>query len=205
MRKGVRSALVGALTVALAVVGVTTVVAGGRPDRASGPAGAATAPGGDESRLVLISGRDDHGLVATARVALYGHPGDGEPVAQAKDGTLARVVSTEGTWLQVRAVGDASVHGWVDDFYLRGTVHLVGPGPTCRVRVGGQWLAAGEQAVVLDVRGTRAKVRAVRSGRHGWVARSTVRELAPESGCGRPTASASPEARESGGHGHRHG
>ncbi|MFE9093369.1 hypothetical protein [Streptomyces sp. NPDC007264] len=169
---------VGAL--ALAAAAVVTAFLATAQDR---PAGTLSGDG----RLVLISGRDDHGLVATARVALYRQPGDLTPVAQVKDGVLARVLSVSGSLLQVRTVDRASVQGWVDDFYLRGTVHLAGPAPVCRVRLGGRLLPAGEQAVVLDVRGSEARVRDVRTGRSGWVPRSAVQELAPapEAGCAR--------------------
>lgn len=194
MRPLIRGTLIGAAALALAGVGVSTVIAAGGPDRTGGNTGS-----GGDGRLVLVSGRDDHGLLATAQVTLREHPGGGAPIAKASDGVLARVVSAKGTWVEVRTVGSPSVQGWVDDFYLRGTVHLTGPSPTCRVRLGGQWLPAGEQAVVLDVRGAQARVRVARTGQSGWVARTAVRELAPERGCARPGASASPDAP---GHGH---
>lgn len=198
MRPLVTGAAVGVLALALAALGISSVVAAGGPQRAGGATTGTLGSGGD-GRLVLISGRDDHGLLATAQVTLRQRPDAGTPAAQANDGELARVVSTKGTWVEVRTVENPSVQGWVDDFYLRGTVHLVGPAPACRVRLGGQWLAAGEQAVVLDARGTQALVRDAHTGRSGWVARSAVRELAPEHGCAGPAASAAPDAP---GHGH---
>lgn len=200
MRRKATHALVAALALAAAGTGGVVATAGG-PDRPGGGAGTdvADGPGGTDRRLVLVSGRDDHGLLATARVPLKEGPGGGRPVAQVKDGTLARVVSTQGTWLEVRTVEGRRVQGWVDDFYLRGRVHLVGTPPSCRVRVGGHRLAAGEQAIVLDVRGRQARVRVARTGRTGWVPRSAVQELAPVRGCARPGAPTSPD-----GHDHEH-
>jgi len=164
---------------------------------ASGPRQAGS--GSMDRRLVLVSGRDDHGLLAAAQVALREHPGGGNGVAQVDDGTLAEVVSTQGTWLEVRTVEGRTVQGWVDDFYLRGSVHLIGPAPACQVQLGGQWLAAGEQAVVLDVRGAQAQVRVIRTGQVGWIERSTVHELAPEHDCAQPATVTPPD-----GHSHNH-
>lgn len=201
MRPLVTAALAGVLALAagaaVAVAGSSDVShAGSRsPSGSRGPAGS----GGADGRLVLLSGRDDHGLLASAQVALRARPaGDGTPVARVADGTLARVVSTDGTWLEVRTVEGQPAQGWVDDFYLRGGVHLIGPPPTCRVPFNGQLLADGEQAVVLDVRGKQAQVRVTRTGQTGWVERSTVREWSPEQGCGQ---SDSPEPAD----GHHHG
>ena len=69
--------------------------------------------------VVLISGRDDHGLVARAAVGLQRSPTDTTVVGSAPDGTFARVVRTEGAWLDVRTVASAPEEGWVNDFYLR--------------------------------------------------------------------------------------
>ncbi|HEX6499411.1 MAG TPA: SH3 domain-containing protein [Micromonosporaceae bacterium] len=170
----VRTALAGVL----AAAGITAVVLAVAPHRVAGPADSGT-----EYHLVLVSGRDDHGLLATPQVVLRDRPGDGAPVGRVPDGTLARVVATRGTWLEVRTAEGPSVDGWVDDFYLRGVVHLVGPAPTCAVTLDGRSLPAGEQAVVLDLRGGRARVRVARTGRTGWVDRASVQELAPSHGC----------------------
>ncbi|WP_323101416.1 hypothetical protein [Intrasporangium sp. YIM S08009] len=141
--------------------------------------------------LVLVSGRDDHGELASPDVAVFSAPGGSRPVGEVRDGTLARVVALEGTWLHVRTLEGPRVEGWVDDFYLRREIHLVGAGPTCRATLGGHLLAAGEQAVVLDVRDGRARVQVARGSATGWVPRAAVHELAPREGCG---TDASPHA-----------
>ena len=134
--------------------------------------------------LVLVSGRDDHGELASPAVAVFSGPGSSRPVGAVRDGTLARVVGLEGTWLHVRTLEGPRVEGWVDDFYLRRELHLVGAGPTCRVTLAGRAQPAGEQAVVLEVSDGRARVRVVHGAATGWVPRAAVHELAPREGCG---------------------
>lgn len=68
--------------------------------------------------VVLVSGRDDHGLVYRAAVGLAAAPGETSYPVSVPDGTFARVVETRGEWKRVQAVGrDAA--GWVNDYYLR--------------------------------------------------------------------------------------
>ncbi|MFU8850128.1 SH3 domain-containing protein [Micromonospora sp. SL1-18] len=177
-----KAVLVGALL--LAAAGITLAAAGGPSvsARSATPAPASTGDG----RLVLVSGRDDHGLLATERVPLRDRPAaEAAATGDVPDGTLARVVEVRGTWLRVRAAEGPSAEGWVDDFFLRGGVHLVGPPPTCAVPFGDGTLPAGEQAIVLDLREDHAKVRINRTGDTDWVGRSLVRELAPDR-CGTP-------------------
>ncbi|NUO35179.1 MAG: hypothetical protein HOQ27_08955 [Dermatophilaceae bacterium] len=135
------------------------------------------------SPLVLISGRDDHGELAAALVELYAAPGGRTPVGEAPDGTLARVVGLDGTWLHVRTLEGPRIDGWVDDFHLRRELHLVGAAPSCRATLDGRALPAGEQAVVTELVGGRARVRLVHGSAAGWVARASVHELAPREGC----------------------
>lgn len=183
--------------------GVAVLVAGGVGIAAASPdGGAATghaaltppstvvaATPSAATALVLVSGRDDHGELASPAVALYSAPAGRMRVGRVPDGTLARVVASVGTWLQVSTVEGKAVQGWVDDFYLRRQVHLVGPAPTCRTRLSGKEIPAGEQAVVLEVRDGRARVQLVRTAAGGWVSRATVQELAPAESCsGTPTA-----------------
>lgn len=132
------------------VVGVAFLVAGGvGMGVASAGAGDGASAGVAHARtvavaeapspttpLVLVSGRDDHGEPASVDVPLYSSPAGRMPVGRVRDGTLARVVAVEGTWLQVRTVEGPLLEGWVDDFYLRRQLHLVGRGPACRVRLG---------------------------------------------------------------------
>lgn len=206
-----RTATVVTVAVVVAVV-VAAVVAGGvgiRVAAASAGAKDGATAGASRARtvavaeapapatpLVLVSGRDDHGELASADVPLYSAAGGHEPVGRVRDGTLARVVAVEGTWLQVRTVEGPPLEGWLDDFYLRRQLHLLGPGPTCRVRVGAHLLAAGEQAVVLEVSGDRARVALVRPPVDGWVPRADVREIPPRQGCGADRVPSAPR------HGH---
>jgi hypothetical protein len=69
--------------------------------------------------VVLVSGRDDHGLRALLAVPLYQAPDDSTAVARVPDGFLARVLEQRGTWLKIQALQLPSAIGWVDDFYLR--------------------------------------------------------------------------------------
>ncbi|MGH8893613.1 MAG: hypothetical protein ACRDWY_09980 [Actinomycetes bacterium] len=161
-----RALLVVIVALATVAVGSSVAAIAARPDDGTG-------------RIVLVSGKDDHGLVTSARVALLAAPNAADAVGAAGDGTLVEVVGTHGEWLEVRTVEGRAAQGWVNDFYLRGVVHLVGPPPSCHVTVGGRRHPAGGQATVEAVQADRVLVRAT-TGRHqGWVDRSVVRELAP--------------------------
>lgn len=76
---------------------------------------AASAPG----PVVLVSGRDDHGLVARARVELQRSPDDPAVTGSLPDGTFVRVVGQRGQWLEVRSFTVPPEQGWVNDFSLR--------------------------------------------------------------------------------------
>jgi hypothetical protein len=163
---------------AAVLLAVAAAVSTGCGSGASSPAEAPTTQPG--RHFVLISGRDDHGLLAQPRVPLYDRPSGTREVAEVADGTLARVVQVRGSWLEVEPLAAGSATGWSDDYYLRGVVHLVGPAPSCRVTVDGRRVAAGEQAIVLDVRGATATVRLVRAPSvTGSVPARYVRELPP--------------------------
>ncbi len=69
--------------------------------------------------VVLVSGRDDHGLQELALVPLFKAPDDTTVVAQAPDGSFARVVGQRGEWLQVQSIAPPIISGWVNDYYLR--------------------------------------------------------------------------------------
>jgi hypothetical protein len=159
---------------------------------------ARSSEGARHERTVLVSGRDDHGLVATTGVTLHESVQGRSLPGQVPDGTLAAVVNQRGTWLQVRTLEGPSLTGWVDDFYLRGTLRLLGPRPACTVAVAGALEAAGEPVTVLAVRDLLVRVLVDRDHREGWVTRSQVRELPPqhEDGCAVPTEA------HSGGHHH---
>ncbi len=108
--------------------------------------------------LLLVSGRDDHGALAQAEVALLDGP-DGSAVGTVPDGTLVEVLGTRGEWIEVRAIVGAPVDvaGWVNDFFLRGQVHVVADPPACPVPLAGEpgatpyaTLRPSEQVVLVD-------------------------------------------------------
>jgi hypothetical protein len=120
--------------------------------------------------IVLVSGRDDHGLLVSKTVALSRLPG-GEATSRVPDGTLVRVEATHGEWLQVRALERTAARGWVNDFYLRGTAHLTRrAGPFSR----------GAQVEMLAVDGARVQVRSLETRQGGWVSRRSLSELPAE-------------------------
>ena len=128
--------------------------------------GGGGAGGVPERELVLVSGRDDHGLLVQERVTLAAEP-EGEPEqASVGDGTLVRVVETRGEWLRVRTVEGRRAEGWVNDYYLRGTVHVCAPG-----------LPRSAQAEILSVGPRGVRVRTVEGARVADVPRASVSEL----------------------------
>lgn len=75
--------------------------------------------GGASNTIVLVSGRDDHGLVYRAAVGLQRSPTDTSVTGSVPDGTFARVLEHRSEWLKVRSVGTDPQEGWINDFYLR--------------------------------------------------------------------------------------
>jgi hypothetical protein len=162
-----------------AAVGLLVLLAGCSPSVAD------AGTGRPDGRMVLVSGRDDHGEVVDPVVPVYGAPASTRRVGGIADGTLAHVTGIDGTWLHVVSAEGAPVDGWVDDFFLRGVVHAVGPAPSCRVALAGELAEPGQQVVVFDVRGGRALVQAVDGRQRGWVPRDALQELGPQGpGCG---------------------
>ncbi len=111
-----------------------------------------------ERPLLLVSGRDDHGALQAGAVDLLDRP-DGDPIGVVPDATLVEVVDTDGEWLRVRAVEGTAGRGegWINDFFLRGQVHVVGRPPACPVPLvgepgGGAYaeLRPSEQVVLVD-------------------------------------------------------
>ena len=138
--------------------------------------------GGEEpARSVLIaSGRDDHGLLVQKTVALSAEP-EGPSVAEVPAGSLVEVVETRGEWIRVRSLQGAAT-GWANDFYLRGVAHLVGRVLGCPVleRGGGVFEPSTQVALVAYERRGGAlwlRVRALASGREGWVQPRALTEL----------------------------
>lgn len=133
---------------------------------ASAACGGETAAPEVQRSILLVSGRDDHGLLVEKMVGLSAEPG-GRVTERLRDGTLVRVVGLRGDWLRVRSLEGRARTGWVNDYYLRGTVHL-----DCRNPLG-----PSAQVELLDVHLARVRVRSVRDGRVAWVQRTAVSEL----------------------------
>jgi hypothetical protein len=72
----------------------------------------------------MLSGRDDHGLLARPAVALQRSPTDLTVTGSAKDGVFGVVKQEQGSWLYVRTVEATPQEGWVNDFYARGEAVL---------------------------------------------------------------------------------
>lgn len=83
----------------------------------AGCAGAADQDGA--GAIVLVSGRDDHGLLQLPKVPLYAEPEGSAVTGELTDGSFAEVLEERGTWLEIRSVAEPKVTGWVDDFFLR--------------------------------------------------------------------------------------
>jgi hypothetical protein len=162
---------------AVALVATAGLVAGCGPGRSFSGVDTGERPDG---RLVLVSGRDDHGEPRSETVSVYESADEQEIAGRIPDGTLAHVSEIEGQMLQVVTAEGEQVTGWVDDFYLRGTLHLVGPGPDCRARLGGAVREAGLQVVVRGARGDQVLLEAVADpAARGWAPRELVQELPP--------------------------
>jgi hypothetical protein len=150
-------------------------------DLAGAPAATGVAPAPADTRLVLISGRDDHGMVAEEQVPLYDEVEGTRPSGSVRDGTYARVLATDGQWLKVETVEGRHATGWIDDFFLRGESRLVGPAPTCEAGLAGKRRTGGTLVVVHDLRGGRARVETVSEpSTAGWVDRELLQELPPQ-------------------------
>jgi hypothetical protein len=136
--------------------------------------------------VLMVSGRDDHGLVASQNIVLRSAPDGADVVGHLPDGTLAQVRAVRGTQVQVSASG---VTGWVDDFFLRGELRLSGPPPDCRVQLAGRTLPAGTRVEVLSLYQETAKVRLLDPPRTvGTLPTSAIVELAPIPGQSCPKA-----------------
>lgn len=106
----------------------------------AGCAGDGTTPNRDGSgAIVLVSGRDDHGLLQLPEVPLYVQPEATEITAHVPDGEFAEVLEVRGTWLQIRSIADPASVGWIDDFFLRdrAVLHNVQQVRFLAARVGG--------------------------------------------------------------------
>jgi hypothetical protein len=124
--------------------------------------------GGTSNAIVLVSGRDDHGLVYRAAVGLQGSPSDTTLSGSVPDGTFARVVEQRGEWLKVRSIGSEPQEGWINDFYLRSVA--VGLQPPRQVTF--LDAAVRDGAVMVYVR-----PRDEPSALGTWVAAASLREV----------------------------
>jgi hypothetical protein len=109
-------------------IGVVAVLAG-LVAAAWGTTGGGTGAGvgAPEARaIVLVSGRDDHGLPVADQRPLHAAP-DGAEVGRVAADTLVRVHETRGSWLRVSSLEGPAVEGWIDDFLTRGDLHVVLP------------------------------------------------------------------------------
>jgi hypothetical protein len=131
-----------------------------------------------DGRLALLSGRDDHGLVQLDQVPLYDVANGTHVVGKVHDGTLVRVVERDRMAMRITTVEGPAMTGWVDDFYLRGEVRLVGAAPDCSVTVGHDDVEGGRPVVAYEVKDSRVLVQAPELS--GWVARGDVQELPPQ-------------------------
>ncbi|MGK2874939.1 MAG: hypothetical protein ACSLEW_04745 [Nocardioides sp.] len=166
---------------ALSTMLLAGIVASGCGGPAAAPDPVTAQPQPGDGRLVLVSGRDDHGMVALRRVPVYEEPEAGHVAAKIVDGTLARVVEIEGQWLRVETVEGPRLAGWVNDFYLRGEARLVGPPPSCAVRVDGSRRDGGTLVVVRELRDDRVLVETVTPpSARGWSPRADLQELPPQ-------------------------
>jgi hypothetical protein len=133
----------------------------------AGSCGGSAPASGASGRVVLISGRDDHGLVRQAAVGLARAPGETVFAASGPAGSYARVIEQRSEWLKVRAVG-SDQEGWVNGFYLRDVA--VGLQPPRQVTFLDAAVRDGTVMVLVrpreDVGGTAA-----------WVSASSLREV----------------------------
>lgn len=161
------------LAVAVLLVGAATA--------ACGTGGTTAEERPSDGRLAMVSGRDDHGLLAAETVAILDGPDSGHQVGTLADGTIVQAVGAEATWQQIRTVEGEPMEGWINDFYLRGQLRLVGPPPTCSARIGAHTVEGGTLVTIWQVNGDRVLVEGVADTHlRGWASRDDVQELPPQ-------------------------
>jgi hypothetical protein len=121
-------------------------------------------------QILLVSGRDDHGLLVQDRVELSHDPGvvasHEHGTHDVPDGALVRVLETRGEWIRVATLEGPRREGWLNDYYLRGTVHVCG-GPVPR----------GAQAELLSVSKDGVRIRTLVGAHEASVPRGALSEL----------------------------
>ena len=140
-----------ALRLALTVAAVGSVVAG---------CGAASG-----QSVVMVSGRDDHGLLTRPAIGLQRSPTDATIVGSAQDGTFVTVLREDRSWLLVRKLVAPIEEGWINDHDLRGVGVLDG---ISQVRFrGARQSGGGVEILVVPVGG----------GDERWVEAGRLREV----------------------------
>jgi hypothetical protein len=136
----------------------------------------------DGDPVVLVSGRDDHGMPVADELPLHDGPAGATVGAIAAD-TLVAVRETRGAWLRVSSIEGESAHGWIDEFLVRGELHLVQPeAPACPVTTSRGELSPSARVRVVDVHETglgtlEVGVESVRGDDEHHVDRAWIREL----------------------------
>lgn len=90
----------------------------------------------DRPSVVMVSGRDDHGLLERRAIGLQASPTDPTVVGTVEDGTFMLVTRRDGPWAYVKTPSEAAgvaEEGWIPDQHLRGEAVLVDPPPPRRV------------------------------------------------------------------------
>jgi hypothetical protein len=137
---------------------VVTILAAGL---ATGGCGAAPA----RQTAVMVSGRDDHGLLARPAIGFQRSPTDATIVGSAQDGTFVTVLREDRSWLLVRTLVAPIEEGWVNDHDLRGVGVLDGHAQV-RFR-GARQNGGGVEVLVIPVEG----------GEERWVDAGRIREV----------------------------
>lgn len=116
--------------------------------------------------VVLVSGRDDHGLVERAALGLQRSPSDPAPAGSVPDGHFARIVRTDGPWRLIRVIAPPGTEGWLEDHYLRGEALRTDVVPPRRVTF-----------LDAELRDGAAWVRVRDRAGEAWVPASALREV----------------------------
>lgn len=128
--------------------------------------GFATVGCGAQATVLMVSGRDDQGVLERPALDLQRSPSDKNMTGTVKDGAFVKVLRRDGAWTYVATVEAIPQEGWIEDRRLRGlAVHL-----DRKVRV--RFLDAmvrDDQAHVL--------VQPVTGGDSEWVPASALREV----------------------------
>jgi hypothetical protein len=115
--------------------------------------------------VVMVSGRDDHGLLARPAIGLQRSPTDTTVVGSARDGTFVTVLQEDRSWLLVRTLVAPIEEGWVNDHDLRGVGVLDG---SAQVRFrGARPSGGGVEILVVPIDG----------GEERWVDAGRIREV----------------------------